>query len=466
MSLMFKLSVCSELLLYSSRKKIIFTPIRMELFKPFRKLVPILIGHKLLEEYGFPTLSVFKKSLYRFTNLFGYIVLASGFILSCGFIALEAKTFQEFSDFFYGFVTLLNDTFYFLYMPWFCRNALELNKSYVDLIDKREFKFSFCSILFKINWSMYLISLFFLIARNPGSVHPAKAATYIKSCEFVELTSKFIYVGYVKIVFPFVTIPYLLMSYFKYYTSDLKKDAFRLPFDTWCDYHLISFLYSDLMICLVLLFKVYVWLETTKHVHLCIYFWILYKRLFNNHSCHFIDTRNRIMLAVFDIYWWREDRIMRPKWVQEEARYSSKTSRPSGEFHWAAFNDKTVECFSFNCAMKGKANYKSINCLAFFRMLLNFGSTYKLIFTSDLLWTLSTMTVSLLSIQIELVVLFIHHIVIYNFFFKIMFIFISDEIRAKHTSNFEIVYSDNDIDNSIAGCLQCLGNVTHSLGWH
>lgn len=43
----------------------------------------------------------------------------------------------------------------------------------------------------------------------------------------------------------------------------------------------------------------------------------------------------------------------------------------------------------------------SFHCI--FRMLTKLCATYSLLFTSDLLWTLATMAVSLVSIQIELV---------------------------------------------------------------
>lgn len=109
----------------------------MELFKPFRKLSPILVGYNLLAKYGISAPSASQKYLCRFTSLFGYFALGCGFILGYGFIAYEANTFQEFSDVFYGFITLINDAFYFVYMPWFCRNAFELNKQFVDVIKER-----------------------------------------------------------------------------------------------------------------------------------------------------------------------------------------------------------------------------------------------------------------------------------------------------------------------------------------
>lgn len=109
----------------------------MELFKLFREKIPILVGYNVLNEYGYSAPSAFRMYLCRFTNLFGYFALVSGLIFGIEFMAFEANTFQAFSDEFYGFITLINDTFYFLTMPRLCRNALELNKQYMDVIRER-----------------------------------------------------------------------------------------------------------------------------------------------------------------------------------------------------------------------------------------------------------------------------------------------------------------------------------------
>lgn len=56
---------------------------------------------------------------------------------------------------------------------------------------------------------------------------------YAKAYNFVEISSNYIYIGYVKVIFPFSTIPYLFMSCYKYYTTDVGEDAFSLPFVLW-----------------------------------------------------------------------------------------------------------------------------------------------------------------------------------------------------------------------------------------
>lgn len=66
-----------------------------------------------------------------------------------------------------------------------------------------------------------------------GSINDKKLKLYENACKFVELTTRFIHIGYIKIIFPLATVPYLLVSYFNYYTKDFEKDAFILPFVTW-----------------------------------------------------------------------------------------------------------------------------------------------------------------------------------------------------------------------------------------
>lgn len=66
-----------------------------------------------------------------------------------------------------------------------------------------------------------------------GSINDKKRELYEDACKFVELATRYIHIGYLKYIFPLATVPYLFMSYFNYYTKDLEKDAFILPFVTW-----------------------------------------------------------------------------------------------------------------------------------------------------------------------------------------------------------------------------------------
>lgn len=109
----------------------------MKLFPPLRKLMPFLVGYNTLKEYGFVAPNVFRRYLCDFTSLLGYVVLVSGTSLAGGFLAFEAKTFEEFHDHFYEFATGLNDTFYLAYIHWMCKHFFDLNTYYEQTIQKR-----------------------------------------------------------------------------------------------------------------------------------------------------------------------------------------------------------------------------------------------------------------------------------------------------------------------------------------
>lgn len=75
-----------------------------------------------------------------------------------------------------------------------------------------------------------------LISQILGSTNAVKTTIYKKACTLVEKSSNYIYTGLVKIACPMTIIPYILWSYFMYYTTDLGRDAFTLPFVLWYVY--------------------------------------------------------------------------------------------------------------------------------------------------------------------------------------------------------------------------------------
>lgn len=193
--------------------------------KLFRELMPFVVSYGNLEEFGFVAPNRFRKYLCDFTSLLGYVVLVSGTLLAGGFLAFEAETFEEIYEHFYEFATGLNYTFYFISTHWMCKQFFELNDSYEEIIKKREF----------ISDNQQKIKLFEIKLDDDfkGSINGEKREIYEKASQFIEILSNYMYIGYVKVVFPLSTVPYLIMSYFNYYTTELGKDAFILPFVMW-----------------------------------------------------------------------------------------------------------------------------------------------------------------------------------------------------------------------------------------
>lgn len=74
-----------------------------------------------------------------------------------------------------------------------------------------------------------------------GLIIPGKHDMYMTACEFVEKTSDYVFLGCMNVTIPCTTIPYLLLSYFMYLFTDMKRDAFILPFIMWY----LTFWFSD-----------------------------------------------------------------------------------------------------------------------------------------------------------------------------------------------------------------------------
>lgn len=66
-----------------------------------------------------------------------------------------------------------------------------------------------------------------------GLLHPSSKEIYENAHTFVEKCCSIIFTAFVKITFPSVTIPFLIVCYVLYFTTDIGSDAFQLPFPAW-----------------------------------------------------------------------------------------------------------------------------------------------------------------------------------------------------------------------------------------
>lgn len=101
-------------------------------------MMPLLVGYGILEEYGFVAPNRLQKYFCDFTSLMGYVVLVGATIFTGGFLAFQAETYDEISEHFYEFATVLNETFYLIFIQCKCKQFFELSDNYVLIIRKRE----------------------------------------------------------------------------------------------------------------------------------------------------------------------------------------------------------------------------------------------------------------------------------------------------------------------------------------
>ena len=71
------------------------------------------------------------------------------------------------------------------------------------------------------------------VLNSTGMENPLCEVIYEKANEKIEKLTEFIYFAGVKVSPASTVIPYSIVSYYFYFTSDLEKDAFSLPFPMW-----------------------------------------------------------------------------------------------------------------------------------------------------------------------------------------------------------------------------------------
>lgn len=62
---------------------------------------------------------------------------------------------------------------------------------------------------------------------------------HLKTSAKINKLANVLFFVYIKVTWPGVILPPLVMSYYKYYTTDMGLDAFHLPFYMW--YELVRF---------------------------------------------------------------------------------------------------------------------------------------------------------------------------------------------------------------------------------
>lgn len=67
---------------------------------------------------------------------------------------------------------------------------------------------------------------------------------YAKNTKTVEKWSEFVYLSFVKMSVPSITIAYPLWSYALYFTTDLGAESFHMPFSFWYIYYFTQKIHS------------------------------------------------------------------------------------------------------------------------------------------------------------------------------------------------------------------------------
>lgn len=78
-----------------------------------------------------------------------------------------------------------------------------------------------------------LNSIFFVHFSFLGLINPKSKEIYTKANETIEKWSEIIHLCFEKLTLPLIGPPFIFVSYFLYFTTDLGRQSFFLPFLSW-----------------------------------------------------------------------------------------------------------------------------------------------------------------------------------------------------------------------------------------
>lgn len=129
-------------------------------------------------------------------------LLVFGILFAILYLIFDAKTFRDYSGGVHSLVAVIK------------------NYSYVLIVNERQREKIF----------RFIDKIRSVIGNR---IRPESRIIYVKAKTFVNKLTKIIYFIFLKIIIPLITLPYAFASYYLYFSTDLGRDAFQLPFHGW-----------------------------------------------------------------------------------------------------------------------------------------------------------------------------------------------------------------------------------------
>lgn len=176
----------------------------------------------------FDRLGIFSARKFTLKSLFIFVSTASYSALSTVFLGFEASTLNEFAESFYGAATPL---FIFSINVIYAFNRkciFQLIETTEHFIDKRENSFN-QSIEDENIFQILKTSIFFFFSQGLHE-NPLARPYYARASRRIQILATICEILIDKLTIPCVMLPQFTMSYFNYFTTDLGRHAFSLPF--------------------------------------------------------------------------------------------------------------------------------------------------------------------------------------------------------------------------------------------
>lgn len=96
----------------------------------------------------------------------------------------------------------------------------------------RYFRFGFFLLKRFLHFQCWIL-FFFVHFSFSGLINPKSKEIYTKANETIEKWSEIIHLCFEKLTLPLIGPPFIFVSYFLYFTTDLGRQSFFLPFLSW-----------------------------------------------------------------------------------------------------------------------------------------------------------------------------------------------------------------------------------------
>lgn len=155
-------------------------------------------------------------------NICVLLIYVLYFISTTAFLLFDANTFQEFTECFFAFITVLFISIGFLL------NILKTTELF-QLQDTVEKTIENYSKLIRINWGRmnnFWGQMNYIICISIVDSESTIEAIFINVNEKIEKWTRIVYILFVRITVPLSGIPLFLISYYFYFVLDLGPDSF------------------------------------------------------------------------------------------------------------------------------------------------------------------------------------------------------------------------------------------------
>lgn len=172
---------------------------------------------------GIKSLQSTRKQLFNVTTILILITHIIDLILYIVYIFRVADNFALYVDVIFRIVSLIACMIFFAVLAWNIIELYRLIYNLENIIKKSEFQ------MMTINAFLLIYALLFI----EGLVHSVSEKIYTKTDNETQKRIEILEFAMIKVTPILIILPKFIISFYTYFTTDLREDAFELPIPKW-----------------------------------------------------------------------------------------------------------------------------------------------------------------------------------------------------------------------------------------